>query len=96
MLPFASNSVRLDKLGSWVDPSDVVVNGSRTLHGIGERGVLFQSETPAGTHKSLQLTSLDAGLVSPGPRTNMDMYQFPGVRPAAADGVAFSLFNNIW
>ena len=45
----------------------------------------------------MRLISLDAGLVSPGPAAdNMDLYAFPGVLPAPQDGVAFSLWNNLW
>ena len=93
--PHTDWSFALDKTGSWVDPSEVLVNGSRTLHGVGDGGVLFQP-LEFTLSSRLRLTSLDAGLVSPGGRANMDMYAFPGSLPRPQDGVAFSLWNNIW
>ena len=45
----------------------------------------------------MSILSLDAGLVSPGPAaSNMDLYAFPGSPAAAGDGVAYSLWNNLW
>ena len=59
-----------------------------------EQGVLF---TDGASRRRLRLLSLDAGLVSPGPAAeNMDLYAFPGVLPRPQDGVAFSLWNNLW
>ena len=59
-----------------------------------EQGVLF---TDGASRRRLRLISLDAGLVSPGPAAdNMDLYAFPGVLPGPRDGVAFSLWNNLW
>ena len=63
-----------------------------------EQGVLFTTSKRGGAaeHK-LRLISFDAGLVSPGPADeNMDLYAFPGALPKAEDGVAFSLWNNLW
>ena len=88
----SSATIGIEKLGSMVDPADMLVNGSRTLHAVGdEQGVLFtqpsasdSTEEEAGA-KSLRLISLDAGLVSPGPAAqNMDLYAFPGVLCAPA------------
>ena len=64
----------IEKLGSMVDPADLLVNGSRTLHAVGdEQGVVF-----ADKGRRLRLISLDAGLVSPGPAAeNMDLYLLP-------------------
>lgn len=57
-------TLAIEKLGSMVDPADMLVNGSRTLHAVGdEQGVVF---TEAAAGKRLRLISLDAGLVSPG------------------------------
>ena len=78
-------TIGIEKLGSMVDPADMLVNGSRTLHAVGdEQGVLFTQPSWSGSQaagaKSLRLISLDAGLVSPGPAAqNMDLYAFPGV-----------------
>ena len=88
-------SLHIEKLGSMVNPADMLVNGSRTLHAVGdEQGVVF---TDNASRRRLRLISLDAGLVSPGPAAdNMDLYAFPGVLPKPQDGVAFSLWNNLW
>ena len=84
----SSATIGIEKLGSMVDPADMLVNGSRTLHAVGdEQGVLFTQPASDSTDsqevaaaKSLRLISLDAGLVSPGPAAqNMDLYAFPGV-----------------
>jgi hypothetical protein len=84
-----------------IDPADLFVNGSRTLHAVGdEQGVVFtrsaSGAAAAAAGRRLRLISLDAGLVSPGPaQVNMDLYAFPGVLPKPQDGVAFSLWNNL-
>jgi len=39
---------RLGKLDSWVDPGDVLLNGSRSLHAVGDRGVCIDG---AGAHR---------------------------------------------
>ena len=87
-------ALTIDKLGSAVDPTHVLKNGSRTVHAASDRdagGVTFASAS-----LRMQLLSLDAGLVSPGSVKNMDLYAFPGSTVRASDGVAFSLWNNLW
>jgi hypothetical protein len=107
----ALQGIRVDKLGSMVDPAAVILNGSRTLHAVGDGGVVFQYGSKAarrsdgsppestggagGSTLNMTLTSLDAALVSPG-LSNMDLYLFPGETPRADDGVAINLFNNLW
>ena len=49
------SSMRLSKLGSLIDPLDIVFNGSKTLHGLDEGGIVY-GEKAAG---SFQLASLD-------------------------------------
>lgn len=39
---------RLGKLDSWVDPGDVLFNGSRSLHAVGDRGICIDG---AGAHR---------------------------------------------
>ena len=75
-------------------PLSVLAGGRVGACGVGDGGVLFRD----GSHRApdLRLTSLDAGLVSPGPAANMDLYSFPGYLPRATDGVAWSLWNNLW
>ena len=74
----------------------LLVNGSRTLHGVGDGGVVLQPVASPSSTAHLRLKSLDAGLLSTGNTANMEMYIFPGLLPRAQDGVAFSLWNNIW
>ena len=124
----ASFGLVFDKLGSHVRPTDMLTNGSKTLHGInpGGDGVVFTAPAAAapstagkvgpgtggskaapstagkagpgtGGSSQLRVAMLDAGLVSPGPaEANMDLYAFPGVNCTATDGVAVSLWNNLW
>jgi hypothetical protein len=128
-------SLALDKIGQWIDPSQILINGSRTLHSIGDGGAVFSPPAAAGgggsgeangggsssasygkvwphTQQQQQrqqrrqqqqqqprvtVTSPDAGLVSPGKASeNMDLYTFPGALPDAQDGIAVSLWNNLW
>jgi len=72
----------IEKMGSMVDPADLLVNGSRTLHAVGDQqGVLFTAPGGKQQRRQLRLISLDAGLVSPGPAAeNMDLCAPP---PAA-------------
>lgn len=61
--PPSNQSISFEKIGEQVDPRDILANGSKTLHAVGDStGVTFG----AGRSR-LQLISLDAGLVSPGP-----------------------------
>ncbi len=78
---------RLDKMGQWVSPLDVVRHGGRTLHGIG-RGVEIRDG--AGY---LAIDSLDTPLVAPGaPR----LLHFEDVQPPLEGGMHFNLHNNLW
>ena len=108
--------IAFSKLGSSVDPTDMLTNGSKTLHGIdpGGNGVLFSANGAGAGYGAgygagaevvgggmvptkLRLQMFDAGLVSPGPAaSNMDLYAFPGVNCTPSDGVAASLWNNLW
>ena len=52
------SSMRLSKLGALIDPLDIVFNGSKTLHGLDEGGIVY------GDKGSFQLASLDGELES--------------------------------
>src|SRR5690606_27005263 len=78
---------RIQKLGQWVSPLDVVSNGARTLHAF-DRGVRYDD----GQLK-LQIDSLDATLVAPGQPALLD---FHNQLPDLNQGMSFNLFNNIW
>lgn len=77
----------MEKLGEWVSPLDVVRNGSRHLHAVGE-GVRWSRGA-----ESLQIESLDAALVAPGQRS---LLNFNNRRPALSGGMHFLLCNNMW
>jgi len=77
-----------DKLGYAIDPSDVVVNGSRHHHSV-DPGVHLH--TPSAL--ALDIESRDAGLVSPG---NPFLWDFDNEVARAEDGVSFGLSNNCW
>ena len=78
---------RIDKLGTLVDPHDVVVNGGRNLHAAGV-GLHYR-----GPDSSVELASLDAPLVAPGgPR----LLTFDNVYGDVQRGFAFNLHNNVW
>eukprot|EP01028_Stygiella_incarcerata_P006800 TRINITY_DN276_c0_g2_i6.p2 TRINITY_DN276_c0_g2~~TRINITY_DN276_c0_g2_i6.p2 ORF type:complete len:816 (+),score=194.97 TRINITY_DN276_c0_g2_i6:533-2980(+) len=74
----------MDKMGEMVSPTDVMVNGSRHLHGVWS-GIHYED--------SLWIETLDAALVSPGAPQAL-----PGDNriPDLSDGWAFNLFNNLW
>eukprot|EP01044_Picomonas_judraskeda_P000772 COSAG03_NODE_37_length_17551_cov_15.651444_16_plen_924_part_00 len=64
--------MRLSKLGTLIDPLDVVLNGSRSLHGVDERGVVYinqreqQHQHDRGDTVSLRVSSLDVPVVKIG------------------------------
>jgi hypothetical protein len=58
----------MDKLGRWVDPLNVVVNGSRTRHDVWS-GV---RHTNANGEFDCEINSTDAGLVVLGEDTRYD------------------------
>ncbi len=80
-------SWRIEKLGRWISPDDVILNGSRRLHAV-QRGVRCEA---AG--RGLMIESLDAPLVAPGMPA---LYDLNNRRPPMSRGVHFNLFNNIW
>ena len=88
-------SWEMSKLGQWISPLEVAVNGSRSMHGVDDDGVRVGSGGgEEGDEKlQLQIRTLDAGLVSPGKKT-----PFPTVHelPDMEAGMHFNLINNIW
>lgn len=75
------------KLGGEIDPTDVINNGARTLHGFNER---VSYREPAF---KLDIRALDAVLVAPG---KPSLLNFHNQLPDMTGGVHFNLFNNIW
>jgi hypothetical protein len=75
---------RMNVLDSWVDPLDVVVNGTRTLHAVWQ-GVKHDAAR-------VMITSPDAALVSPGVPQLLSY----GLQPNLSQGWSFVLQNNLW
>ena len=91
-----SGTLRLSKMGtSLIDPNDVVANGS-SLHAVdSQRGVIFRR---AGG-STLRVVSLDAPLVAVGTvGAQLNLWHSPTQheKVTAEQGVAYSLFNNLW
>jgi hypothetical protein len=80
-------SWRMDKLGQWVSPLDVVRNGNRRMHAVGT-GLCADD----GTH-AVSVETLDAPLVAPGRPGLLD---FTNRQPDLRDGLHFNLHNNLW
>lgn len=78
-----SRVCRVNKLGAWLDPEQVIRGGNRRMHAVDE-GVLFEG---------LKLETLDAPLVSIGERS---LLQFPKTLPTLDNGICCNLHNNVW
>ena len=91
---------QLEKLGQLISPLDVVPDGNRHLHAIGE-GVSQRLAPHASRFKSsrrtpgerVSLVSYDAPLVAPGQRSLLD---FTNRRPPLSQGMHFLLYDNLW
>ena len=80
--------VFVTKLGSQVDVSSVVHNGSQHLHSSQTITYSFPSISEHMTFTSLDTSVLCVGYPNPFPT--------PPSPPALDDGFAFNIFNNIW
>lgn len=80
-------SWRMDKLGQWVSPADVIRNGNWRLHAVGS-GLRAEDATHVAT-----VETLDAPLVAPGRPTLID---FNNRQPDLREGIHFNLHNNLW
>lgn len=74
------------KMGSWIDPRDVVRDGNRSLHAV--EGCRYRDANSA-----LFLHNPDAPLVAPG---RPSLVRFSNRLPRADDGMHFNLHNNTW
>lgn len=104
--PYATGTkLELDKLGSWIDPTDVLpFNGSNMhLHAC-DTGARWST---TGHHVGLRLEAIDTALVSvgsrnPAPTSAVDgAAPYPGSGPRGlvpdpAGGLHVSLHNNLW
>ncbi len=73
----------IHKLGTWLDPMDVVPGGNRQMH-VTQAGVRWEG---------LTLRGIDTGLISIGPPSLLD---FSRTLPDPRGGVWFNLHNNVW
>jgi hypothetical protein len=76
-------SWKMEKMGEWISPLEVVRGGNRHLHAVGH-GVSCQG---------LSIASLDAPLVAPGKRSLLD---FNNYQPNLRQGMHFLLHDNLW
>ena len=97
--------MRLHTLGSLIDPRNVVLNGSKTLHAL-DRGIVYgdDMEDP----RSLRIGSLDVPTVKLGagnasldanapPLEGLNPAPVPNdVDPRLENGAAFNVYNNLW
>ncbi len=78
---------RLYKLGQWIDPTQVVSRGARSLHPV-EVASAFKHATPVAA-----LHSPDAPLVNIGKPSLLD---FHNQLPAPDDNLHVNVYNNVW
>lgn len=68
----------------------MIVNGSHSLHAVGDEGVSVRSTDGS---ELLQIKSFDAALASPGWPT---VFPIVATKPCMAGGMHFNLVNNVW
>lgn len=71
------------KMNEWIDPSDVVSRGARTLHAVEE--IVIDGKT--------RILNPDSPLVAPGRPSLLD---FHNKLPNMKGGLHYNLYNNIW
>lgn len=98
----ADTVLQIDKLGAWIDPTDVIpINGSNMhMHGVttGARWLNGKSR-PALRLVTLDAPVLSVGRANPVPTTAIygdPLYDKDRLTPNPEGGVHISLFNNIW
>lgn len=85
-------SWKLHKVGQFIDPLNVILNGSQILHAI-DKGVYYTDSRNQG----LSIESPDVAVVNvltPGSRPSVIPVPLKPIK--AVDGMAFNLFNNVW
>jgi hypothetical protein len=78
---------KIEKLGEYISPLDVVENGNRHLHASG-KDVICRDGT-----EELQIIALDSPLVAPG---QPSLLNFSNDQPDMSKGMHFNLYNNVW
>ena len=79
-----------NKLGSWIDPSDIVDGGTKHLHGVTEDGLRVQDGD-----STMQISSIDAAVANFG---KLDAYPSPVHETADTStyGSSYVLWDNLW
>ena len=90
--PGITSPPQVSKMGTVIDPSVVVVNGS-SLHGHDAAGVVFLS--PEG---QMRVVGLHTPLVATNePAEQLNLWHFPhAAKSEPYTGTAWNLFNNLW
>jgi hypothetical protein len=90
-MPRVSRGARwqIDKLGSTIDPCQVISRGARALHAVESGAWVTDPYDGAG----LRLTTHDAPLIAPGRPSLLD---FPDALPDPQGGMHVNLYNNVW
>jgi Domain of unknown function (DUF5054) len=83
----SANGWTMDKLGQLVSPLDVVRDGNRHLHAVGE-SVQYCDDKIA-----FVIETRDAPLVAPGKRS---LLNFTNRQPPLRGGMHWLLYNNVW
>lgn len=83
----ANSRWAIHKLNHVIDPTDVISNGARTLHGF------VDNLRCNDGYSTLYIRSMDAVLVAPNQPSLLD---FHNRLPAPVDSVAINLYNNVW
>ncbi len=78
---------KFEKVGQEISPFEIVDNGNRRLHAVGD------TVRYTGHEGTFEITPLDTPLVAPG---RPGLYDFSGKEPEMHHGVAFNLWNNMW
>jgi hypothetical protein len=78
---------RMDKLGQWISPYEVIRDGNRHLHALNS-GVRW-----SGSRAALRIETLDAPLLATGRPSLLD---FNNRQPNLRQGLHFNLHNNLW
>ena len=79
---FSVKEMKFRKIADWIDPTDVVSRGARTLHAVQEVRI-----------DDVTIIPVDTVLAAPGKRSMLD---FHNKLPDISGGVHFNLYNNIW
>lgn len=80
--PIATNK-RISKIGTLIDPKNVIHNGQARLHAT-DFGVVYDE---------LSIETIDTALVAP---SEPSLLNFTNVKPFDEDGIYFNLYNNVW